>query len=138
MSSDLSTIRADLKTRLAGALPPRTRIEDALSEAIDTVVPVVYFEFTEVSSAVNGSPLDRFTVAPRIDVIIASAGAGDEDGADELALSLARALQSFDDVWWDTAKKERLSNGALAWRFALTIISTIQTPAPAGPEPEEA
>lgn len=132
MSSDLSTLRTDLKARLGPLLPRDTRIVEHLSEAIDTVVPVVYFEFLEVSSGVNGRPLDRFTVAPRIDVVIASSGSGDEDGADDLALHLALALQGLDDVWWDTAKKELLKNGAIAWRFALTIISTTQPPAAAG------
>ena len=66
------------------------------------------------------------TVAARIDLVVASAGSGDEDGADADLVTLAHVLQRFDDIYWDTAKKERLSNGAIAWRFPLTLLSTIE------------
>lgn len=126
MFSDPATIRTELRDRLKPLLPEKWRIIDNLSQAVDTVVASVYFEFTEVSSSVNGTPLDRFTVAAKFDLVVASAGAGDEDGADADLVTLAHALQRFDDIYWDTAKKERLSNGALAWRFPLTLLSTIE------------
>lgn len=126
MFSDPATIRTELRDRLKPLLPEKWRIIDNLSQAVDTVVASVYFEFTEVSSSVNGTPLDRFTVAAKFDLVVASAGAGDEDGADADLVTLAHALQQCDDIYWDTAKKERLSNGALAWRFPLTLLSTIQ------------
>lgn len=126
MFSDPATIRTELRDRLKPLLPANWRIINNLSEAIDTVVTVIYFEFTEVSSSVNGTALDRFTVAPKFDLVVASAGTGDEDGADADLVTLAHALQQCDDIYWDTAKKERLSNGALAWRFPLTLLSTIE------------
>ncbi|KXC05770.1 hypothetical protein [Microbacterium hominis] len=126
MFSDPATIRTELRDRLKPLLPATWRIIDNLSQAVDTVVTVLYFEFTEVSSSVNGAALDRFTVAPKFDLVVASAGAGDEDGADADLVTLAHALQQCDDIYWDTAKKERLSNGAIAWRFPLTLLSTIE------------
>lgn len=125
MFTDPATIRSELKARLEPQLPDGWRIIDGLSQAVDTVVPVVYFEFTEVSSSVNGTALDRFTVAPHFDLVVASAGAADEDDADAHLVTLAHVLQGFDDIYWDAAKKEALSNGAIAWRFPLTLLSTI-------------
>lgn len=126
MFSDPRTLRADLKARIAPHLPTTWRIEDGLTSAYDTVVTVVYFEFVEVSSSAGGAPLDRFTVAARLDMVVASAGASDEDGADADLVKVAHALQRFDDIYWDTAKKEALTNGAIAWRFPLTLLSTIE------------
>lgn len=126
MFSDPATLRTDLKARIAPHLPPKWRVEEGLSEAYDTVGTIVYFEFVEVSSSAAGKALDRFTVAARIDLVVASAGSGDEDGADADLVTLAHVLQRFDDIYWDTAKKERLSNGAIAWRFPLTLLSTIE------------
>ncbi|MDJ1115388.1 hypothetical protein [Microbacterium dauci] len=129
MFSDLAGLRADVKARLKPLLPG-IRIEDALTPAVDTVVPVLYFEFTEISSSVQGAALDRQTVAPQMDAVLASAGSGDEDGADAQILNLVHALQRSDDIFWDTARKERLANGAIAWRVTLTLLShiPIQTP----------
>lgn len=126
MFSDPATIRADLKARLAPVLPDPWRIVGGLSQAIDTVVPVIYFEFTEVSSSVNGAPLGRSTVATRFDLVVASAGSGDEDDADKHLVTLALILQGFDDIYWDTTRKEALSNGAIAWRFPLTLLATLK------------
>ena len=127
MFSDPATIRADLKTRLKPLLPANWRIEDGLKEAYDSVVPVVYVEFTGVSSAANGASLGRDTVAVGFDLVVASAGSADEDGADAHLVTLAHVLQRFDDIYWDTLTKTRLEKtGAYAWKFPLTLLSTLE------------
>lgn len=135
MFSDLAQIRAELKTRLE-PFTGNWRIVDRLEKAGDTVVPVVYFTYDEISSAVNGQPLDRHTVAPRITLTLASAGTADEDAVDAQILHLAHVLQGFDDIYWDTATKVSLDSGAYAWRVALTILSILPTtPAVPGQAP---
>jgi hypothetical protein len=124
MFSDLPGLRAELKSRLEPALPG-WRIVDTLADVVDTVVPVLYFEYTEIASSVNGQPMNRYTVAPKIDLVLASAGPGDEDSVDALILPLVHVLQRFEDIFWDTATKQRLSNGAFAWRISLTLLSHI-------------
>ena len=127
MFTNPATIRADLKARLTPLLPANWRIEDGLKEAYDSVVPVVYVEFTGVSSSVGGSPLGRDTVAPSFDLVVASAGSADEDGADAHLITLAHVLQQFGDIYWDTLTKTRLEkSGAYAWRFPLTLLSTLK------------
>ncbi|WP_315551263.1 hypothetical protein [Microbacterium aurum] len=127
MFSDPATIRADLKARLIPLLPSEWRFEDGLKEAYDTVVPIVYVEFTGVSSSANGAPLSRHTVAVSFDLVVASAGSADEDGADAHLVTLAHVLQRFDDIYWDTLTKTRLEkSGAYAWKFPLTLLSTLE------------
>lgn len=134
MFSDLAEIRAHLKTRLE----PHAngwRIVDELSTPVDATVPVLYFEYTEIVSSVNGQPLGRDTVGARIDLVLASAGKSDEDGADAHVLQLGQALQQFSDIYWDAATKIRLDNGAYAWRVPVTVLSTYTPPADPTPEP---
>jgi len=122
--SDLAEVRAELKSRLAVPLHD-WRIVDEMSTTVDTVVPVLYFEYIEVASSVGGQSLDRQTVACRIDLSVYSAGSDGEDAADAHILRLAHALQAFDDIFWDTARKQRLSNGAYGWKVEATILSAL-------------
>lgn len=123
MFSDLAGIRADLSARLATHLPG-WKIIDKLAAAVDSVVPVLYFEFTGLASSVNGQPLPRDTVACRIDITVAGAGSADEDAADAHILRLTHVLQAFDDILWDSARKISLANGPLAWVVETTVLSS--------------
>lgn len=126
MFSNIATIRAALKARLVPLLPENWQFEDGLKEAYDTVTPIVYAEFTGISSSANGTPLSRDTIAVSFDLVIASAGSADEDGADAHLVTLAHALQRFDDIYWDTLTKIPLKSGAYAWKFPLTLLSTLE------------
>ena len=123
MFSDLAGIRADLHARLAPHLPG-WKIVDHLAAPVDSVVPVLYLEFTGLGSSVNGQPLPRDTVACRIDITVAGAGSSDEDAADAHILRLTHVLQAFDDILWDAARKVSLKNGPFAWVVEATVLST--------------
>jgi hypothetical protein len=143
--SDLSEIRADLKARLQpstgqvipGAatvpglvqIPHDWTIVDHIAAPHESLVPVLYFEFTGVDSDANGQPLGRDTVACSIDLVIEtprSDAGGAEDDVDSYVLRLAQALQKADDIFWSTARKQRLTDGGhMTWRISLTILCTI-------------
>jgi hypothetical protein len=128
--SELASVRRDLADRLKPLLPDTWRVIDRLEDAQKAVVPTLYFEYTEISSSADGQPLARDQVACHIDLIVATAGDNEND-ADAHILALTHALQQFDDIFWDTAKKERLAIGPLAWRVSLVILSNAE------PTPEE-
>ena len=125
MFSDLAAIRAKLAERLKPVVPAAWEIVESLESARKSLAPVLYFEHTQITSAINGAPLPRTTVGCGIDLIIAAAG-NDEDDADAHILDLVRALQGYDDILWDTANKTRIGGetGPLGWRISLTVLST--------------
>lgn len=133
MFSDLASVREHLATRIKAHLPSDWITVTKLEADRKTVKPVLYFEYTEVSSSVNGAPLGRGQVACSITLTIAAPG-DDEDAADSYILPLTAAFQDSDDIYWDTATKTRIgtATGALGWRIPLTLLvdaePAIQTP----------
>lgn len=120
MFSSLPTFRADLEQRLTPVLPGSWRIEASLSEAITALVPVVYMEFTDLSTTDPRGDLPRGQVLASVDLVIADPGTNEaaEDGADAHVLDVLDVLDTADDIYWESARKERLGNGSLAWRIS--------------------
>jgi hypothetical protein len=136
---DLAHVRAALADQVRPVLPESWLIEPAIKDQANAVVPVLYFEFTEISGDVDGRPLGRGTVACHIAMWIVTVGTseGAEDDVDAHMLALAYALQSFDDLHWERAVKDRTKGGQLGWRVSLVKLAT-DTPNPEpAPEPDE-
>lgn len=127
MFSDLASIRTALRDRLGPALPEEWRIVDHIATPAETIVPILHFEFTGIDSTANGQPLGRDTVACSFDLVIEtprSDDAGAEDDVDDHVLTLARVLQKSSDIYWDTARKQRLADGGhMTWRVSLTLLT---------------
>ncbi|MFN3948014.1 hypothetical protein [Microbacterium sp.] len=112
-------------------MPPKWKIEQHVTEPYESLVPVVYTEFSTFDSTVDGSPLPRGQVAAGVDLLISepNTAEGGEDAVDVNVLRLLRALDPRDDIAWSRARKERLEKGGnLAWRVSLTIL--VFTPDP--------
>lgn len=120
MFSSLASFRTELEAQIKPGLPATWRVESSLTAAINALTPVLYFEFTEISSTDPGGPLARGTVWASCDLIITDPQTGDgaENAVDTHVISVITALDPRDDIHWDTARKERLTDGPLAWRVS--------------------
>jgi hypothetical protein len=123
----LSTVRKDLRDRLKPLVPARWKIIPNLAAAEKLAVPALYFEFTEITAEVGGSRLgsghlfaafDLSIITPQTDVVKA------EEAVDAAVLDLILALDSDDQIHWDTARKTRLEGGQLGWRVSLYVLTT--------------
>lgn len=127
-SSTLATIRAAVDTGIKPSLPATWETVPNLSSALNKRVPVLYTEFTGISTEHNGVRIPAGHVICDFDLVIVVPGTDDrkaEDAADAAVLDLIIALDaSTTDLVWDTAKKERLTAGQLAWRVSLSVITT--------------
>jgi hypothetical protein len=123
--SDLSAVRADLGQIIRGSVPTTWRIEDHLTEPYESLMPVVYMEFSGFDSTMDGAPLPRGQVAASVDVLVSEPNTAPEgeDAVDVNVLHLLRALDPHDDIAWARARKERLEKGGnLVWRISLTVL----------------
>lgn len=128
MFSDLTSIRTGLRDRLGPHFPEEWRIVDHIAAPAESLVPVVYFEFTAISTEANGQPLGRDIVASEVDVVVTTPRTdegGAEDDVDAHVLSLVKAVRTSDDIYWSTARKVQLgNNGPMAWRISLTLLTS--------------
>lgn len=121
MFTDLASVRDGIAERLAPLLPDTWEIVRTLSEAKKLLTPALYIEFTGFASAVNDKALSRTQVLAKGEVVVASVETDTEKGekaADEHVLKLVQAFQSANDLYWDTAQKDRLTGGQIAWRVS--------------------
>lgn len=129
MFTDLATIRAAVEDRLTPELPVKWRIENTVDTSLKALVPVLYLEFTRVSTTVSGEALGRGQVSASFNVIITDPKtdtAKAEDDVDAHLMKILSVLDSFDDIYWDAAEKRRLPEGQLAW--VITAFALAQTP----------
>lgn len=128
MSFDPSSIRADLDSLLAVTLPTAWERVPYISADLDLLVPTVYTEFTEISPTFNGGNLPNGGVACHIDVVVQLPLEQDpdmENAADDAVTRLITVVNNAADVYWVTAKKERLQSGSYAWRISLIFLAYI-------------
>jgi hypothetical protein len=129
MFSDLATLRATLAERLTPQLPADWRMVDHIEGYTESLVPVVFFEFTEFGSSAGGQPLPRSAVAASIDVVVTTPrtdyDGGAETDVDSHVLRIVQVIVQADDLFFSTARKVQLDNGPLAWRVSLTALTNI-------------
>lgn len=130
MFSDIGTFRADLDALVSATLPLDWRTVPSLSAAVESLVPVVYFEFTELATSDPSGPLGRGTVYASCDLVVTDPQTGDgaENAVDNHVVQLIAALDPHDDINWDVAKKERLATGPLAWRVSTHALVAVPIP----------
>lgn len=130
MFSSIATFRADLDTLVKTTLPDSWKTEPTLAGAITSLVPVVYFEFTELATSDPTGPLDRGTVYASCDLIVTDPQTGDgaENAVDLHIVKMIAALDPHDDINWDVARKERLAAGPLAWRVSTHAFVSTELP----------
>jgi len=150
MFSDLTSIRAALKARLQPeptipgddvepgpdtlpsdyVLPTKWRYIDHISEPVESLTPVVYTEFAAISPEANGQPLGRDAVACNVDLVVAAVSTDNkvsEAQADEYVHRLIRAINhDNDDIFFSSARKERETNGSVAWRVSIVCIASTE------------
>jgi hypothetical protein len=126
-SSRLDTVRAALDATLKPVLPESWRtVPNIAAPATKQLVPVLYTEFTGISNQHAGQTIPQGLVFCDFDLVIVIASTDDEKGendVDAAVLDLIAAVDASESVAWDTAKKERLASGQLAWRLSLAVIT---------------
>lgn len=128
MFSDLAALRNDVKERLTPLLPTDWRYEEYLEGTIKALVPVLYIEFVRLDTVVKGEPLAPGQVGANLNIIITDPQTDTkktEDAVDGHILKVVGALDTFDDLVWETAEKKRLQDGPMAWTInVLALAST--------------
>ena len=130
MFTDLASIRTDLETRLTPLLPSGWKFEPTIDGTIKASAPVLYIEFTAFEPRVQNNNLARGQVAARFNLIITDPKTDTkkaEDAVDEHVRRLIGAIDSMDDIYWDTAEKKRLPDGPLAWTVNTFAIADTTT-----------
>jgi hypothetical protein len=118
-----------MSTRIRPELPTDWRIVDHIEGYRESLVPVVFFEFTEFGSSAGGQPLPRNAVAATVDIVVTTPHT-DYDGVAETdvdahVLRIVQLIVQADDLFFSTARKVQLDNGPLAWRVSLTALTNI-------------
>lgn len=128
MSSNLDTIRTAVDDGIKPNLPADWVTVPNLSAAKNSLSPVLYTEFTGITTEHNGVRIPAGHVICDFDLVIVVPGTDDrksEDAVDSAVLDLILALDAATtDLVWDKAKKERITTGQLAWRVSLSVITT--------------
>jgi hypothetical protein len=136
MFSDISAIREELKARIAPELPDGWVVKEYLTEAIESLTPVVYFEFVRFDSKADGQPLGKGYAGAEFNIWITDPKTddkGSEDAVDTHVVRIINIIDSHSDIYWESAEKDRLKTGPLAWSikaFAITNITPNTDPAP--------
>lgn len=126
MFSDLGSVRAALKARLAPEVPERWTIQENLkTPPTEYRNPLITFEFSRFEPEAFGQPLGHGYVAAVIDIIVGSPMSEEkgEDDADQLALTLIRAIEKQSDMYWAPATKQVFDTGQVVWRIPTTVIT---------------
>lgn len=125
--SRLDTVRAALDATLKPVLPATWKtVPHIKAEAAKQLTPILYTEFTGITNQHSGQTLPPGVVFCDFDLVIAIASTDDrkgEDDVDAAVLELIAAVDASESVAWDTAKKQRLETGQLAWRLSLAVIT---------------
>lgn len=132
MFTDLAAIRQDVKDRLTPILPPEWRTEATLEGTVKAVVPVLYIEFVRIAGTVQGQDLSRDQVGAYFNIIITDPKTDTdkaEDAVDAHVLKVLTALDSYSDMYWESAEKKRFPDGPLAWTFSVFAFASTQPPA---------
>jgi len=132
MFTDLASIRSAVNERLTPELPAGWKVEDSIEGTIKALVPVLYLEFTAVSTTLpNGDALGHGQVSASFNLIITDPKTDTkkaEASVDEHLVKVLTTLDSFDDIFWTTGSKSRMPDGPLAWSInAFAIASTQPT-----------
>lgn len=130
MFSDLATIRSAVKDTLTPLLPSTWRYEPTIEGTQKAAVPVVYIEFTDVDTTMNGQPLPRGSYTAHFNIIVTDPKTDTdkaEDAVDAHLLKLPQAFDGLEYIYWDTARKSRLPDGPLAWTLTAFAIATTTT-----------
>lgn len=131
MFTDLETLRSDVKERLTPNLPTGWGVEETIEAASKVATPVLYIEFTTVSTTVRGEPLGRGQVSVGFNLIITDPKADTakaENSVDGHLVKILRVLDEYSDFYWESAEKRRLASGVLAWAIAaFAFVSTTPT-----------
>lgn len=138
MFSDISALRAELKARIEPELPAGWVIKEYLTEAVESLTPAVYFEFARFDSKADGQPLGAGYANAEVDIWVTDPKTDEqrsEDAVDSHVVRIINIIDSHSDIYWDSAEKQRLSTGPLAWRIKTSAITNI-TPN-TDPAPEE-
>jgi len=131
MFTDLASIRTAVKDRLTPLLPSGWKFEPTLEGTVKALTPVLYIEFVRVDTRQEGAPLGAGQVLASFNLIITDPKtdtAKAEDAVDSHLVPIIRALDSFDDLYWENTEKRRLQDGPLAWIVqAFAFVKTIET-----------
>lgn len=128
MFSDIATVRGALKERLTPELPEAWEIAAFIRQPpTEYRSPLITFEFTRFTGAVNGKPLPPGQVGAAIDLVLGSPKTADETGeddVDQLALTLVQVIESQSDIFFDSAEKQRLeASGQWVWRIHTLVLT---------------
>lgn len=127
MFTDLATIRNAVKDRLTPILPAYWKPMVTLEGTIKARTPVYYIEYVALEQRAQNHNLPHGQVCARFNIIITDPKTDTEkaeNSVDEHVLHVIRALDSIDDMWWDTCEKKRLEDGPLAWTFTVFAFAT--------------
>lgn len=131
MFTDLETLRADVKERLTPLLPEGWKVDSSVEGAVKSLTPVLYVEFVRIDTAFRGEPLGTGQVAASFNLIITDPKTDTtkaEGSVDGHVVQVLAALDSFADMFWDNAEKQRLEDGPLAWKISAgAFVSTATT-----------
>ncbi|QDZ14764.1 hypothetical protein [Humibacter ginsenosidimutans] len=127
-ASRLDNVRATLDAVLKPVLPADWKtVPNIDTPQAKQLVPVLYTEFTGISSDYNGQTLPQGTVFCDFDLVVSVASTDNkkgEDDADKAVLDLIVAVDQADQVAWSTAKKQRMETGQLVWRVSLAVLTS--------------
>lgn len=130
MSSNIAEVRALIDTLIQDHAPENWERRKHLAAPDTLLVPCVYTEFTGFGTSVGGQPMPRGTVGADIDLVIQVPLAQEhemEDAADQAVMTLVQIIDDAQNIFWDTARKQRLEAGHIVWRLSLTVLtSTIE------------
>ena len=132
MFSSIGAIREEVKAILEPGLPNDWTVKQYLTEAVESLKPVVYLEFTTFSSSSAGQPLGRGYAEAGFNVWVTdpkTSDQGSEDAVDDHVIRILGTIDQHSDIYWESAEKDRLSTGPLAWRvkaFAITDIGSTE------------
>jgi hypothetical protein len=123
----LDTVRATLVAAIKPALPKGWKVVEHLKDpAAKQLTPIVYTEFTGISSEHNGQAVPPGIAFCDFDLSVTVASTDDrkgEDDVDAAVLDLILAVDAAPDMAWESAKKQRLDTGQLLWRLTLSVIT---------------
>lgn len=130
MFTDLAAIRSDVKERLTPLLPTDWKYEEYLEGTVKSLVPVLYIEFVRIDTVVQGAPVARGQAGAHFNLIITDPKTDSkktENAVDGHVLKVLGALDSFDDLYWESAEKKRLEDGPMAWTISVLAFTSTTT-----------
>lgn len=138
MSTDtnyLSTTQADLQARLKAVLPNTWYVVDADTLGDNTINRItVAVAQGDIVSEIAGTGLPGDTIGVEFMLTLASPESVGPRGVGRVsaaAFELLAVLNPMDDLYWSSGERVTLSpQGNSAYRFPVTLITQLTTPAP--------